>query len=60
MLISEKIRESRKKAGLTRDELAIAIGVSSGVVSKIELGLLKFGPTPKVVVEYPPRSGNHL
>lgn len=51
MNIGEKIKESRVRAGLTRDELAQAVGLSPAAITKIEHGGLKNGPSPAHVVK---------
>ncbi|MFA7537281.1 MAG: helix-turn-helix transcriptional regulator [Desulfuromonadales bacterium] len=51
MTLGEKIRESRRVAGITRDELAHRLGISPAAITKIENNNLKFGPTPEALVE---------
>jgi transcriptional regulator with XRE-family HTH domain len=51
MTIGEKIKNSRKSAGMTRDELAERLGMSPGAVSKIENEVMKFGPTPDTIIK---------
>lgn len=50
MSIGRKIRNSRKTAGLTRNELASVVNMSPAAISKVELSLLKGGPSPDLVV----------
>ena len=50
MSIGQKIRNSRKTAGLTRNELASVVNMSPAAISKVELSLLKGGPSPDLVV----------
>ena len=39
MQTSEKIKQARKKAGLTQEELALKLGVSQAMISAYEKGL---------------------
>ena len=51
MTIGEKIRDSRRAAGLSSEDLAAILGVSSGAVTKIERDELKHGPPGDMVVK---------
>ena len=51
MTIGEKIKESRRARGLRGEDLAGAIGTTTATISKIELDMLKFGPSPDLVVK---------
>jgi transcriptional regulator with XRE-family HTH domain len=51
MTVGEKIRKSRKAAGLSSDGLASILGLSTGAVTKIERDELKFGPAPDLVIK---------
>ena len=51
MTQGEKIKKSRKTAGVTREDLALHLGISPAAVSKIENDDLKFGPTPEILIK---------
>ena len=51
MTQGEKIKNSRKNAGITRDVLGAMVGISAAAVSKIENDELKFGPTPEMLIK---------
>lgn len=51
MRLGEKIKTSRKTAGVTRESMAEHLGVSPAAVSKIENDELKFGPTPETLIK---------
>lgn len=51
MTLGEKIKISRKNAGVTRDALAEHLEISPAAVSKIENDDLKFGPTPDILIK---------
>jgi transcriptional regulator with XRE-family HTH domain len=51
MTTGQKVREARKSAGLSSDQLAELIGISQGAITKIERDDLKFGPNPDLVVK---------
>ncbi len=50
MTIGEKIRKSRKKAKVTAAELGALVGLSGAAISKIELDLVKNGPSPEMLI----------
>lgn len=49
MTIGEKIKLSRKKAGFTREDLAVAVDLSPAAISKVENNMLKGGPKSLLV-----------
>jgi transcriptional regulator with XRE-family HTH domain len=49
--LGQKIKNRRKEAGITRDEIADRLGVSPAAVTKIEQDSLKFGPTPETLIK---------
>jgi transcriptional regulator with XRE-family HTH domain len=51
MTLGKKIKEARKSAGITRDDLADMIGFSPAAVTKIESDGLKFGPAPDTLIK---------
>lgn len=59
MTIGEKIAQARKNKGITGEELGELVGVSKGVIWKIENDALKGGPSPERVVKISSALGDH-
>jgi transcriptional regulator with XRE-family HTH domain len=51
MTIGKKIRDSRKRAGLTASFLGETVGISGPTVSLIENDQLKGGPAPEMIIK---------